>query len=643
MRILPTTILCWTTQARNRVSNSAADNRSNPLGARGINELLQFRFETPPGRQILVTGSRSRHGFAVLVDKLKQLITQGPEQFRLLSLQQLLLRESKASPVALPFTEGDWGMVQVLDDLFEQLHQDTYLDEEAVDWFVDLRLSILLYALHDQSLFFARQNVVRRLLNQCYTALLSNTEKNRLVYRKFLGVLKKRIFKEFNGVPSDLHALCIEAQSFFAAQHQQFNQVEHKIKVQETEKRQVHVAEERVVAELNRIVAGQALPPTIIEFLHRPWYRAMQRCSMEDGGQGQQWKRYVRVTESLVEYAINVRKENNADKYRKFLAVLMRNISSLLPAAQPTESEQELVTEAEAVLAALAQGMEIEYTQASKLQLSQVGVKSFSVNQASASALSQVENLAEGDWVRLETGSGHYELARITCKGSQQLPYILIGHNGNSLAKKNAIQLAQLYECGKLQPVSSDPWWNYHFEQYFEQLSEQRNQWLAQLEEQVPELIPTLKAPDPISKSEPNTVVEESVLEEPEIAPEETGASAVDSDLPEPEEPSDSLPDLDDHALAAALQAIEQLNVGGWITYLQDGRELRLKLAVKLASRDKLVFVNHLGVKTLDTDRHQLASWVATGVAMVLDTGGKFDNTLERVVRNIQHDKLNKG
>ena len=55
--------------------------------------------------------------------------------------------------------------------------------------------------------------------------------------------------------------------------------------------------------------------------------------------------------------------------------------------------------------------------------------------------------------------------------------------------------------------------------------------------------------------------------------------------------------------------------------------------------RDKLIFVNRLGVKVLEIDCQQLAELLARGLVSIVDTGEKFDNTLERVVRSIQEDR----
>lgn len=96
---------------------------------------------------------------------------------------------------------------------------------------------------------------------------------------------------------------------------------------------------------------------------------------------------------------------------------------------------------------------------------------------------------------------------------------------------------------------------------------------------------------------------------------------------------------ISEEELAAALNAVDSLQVGGWVSQETSEGEQRCKLAVKIRATEKLVFVNRLGIKVLDITRQDLARLLVHGAVTVLDTGAAFDSTLERVVRTLQREK----
>lgn len=97
--------------------------------------------------------------------------------------------------------------------------------------------------------------------------------------------------------------------------------------------------------------------------------------------------------------------------------------------------------------------------------------------------------------------------------------------------------------------------------------------------------------------------------------------------------------ELSDAELDAAKKVVAELEVGAIINRIVDGQPQRCKLAVRMKAKDKFIFVNPIGVKVWDTQEQAVIEAVARGMVTVIDSGVKFDRTLEQVVMNIQADK----
>ncbi len=625
---------------------SLDNNFDNRIGARQIVELLRFRCRPPDSKKIRLTPDRSRHAYAVLMDKLTNIQKINLSNGRDSSLVETLIDGCEEFEIALPVAEPDWGAILVLDELFYQLLSESTLDNDAKSWFSKLRLPIMRYVLMDYSFFFTSQNLVRRLLNQSYVIFLSNTEQNRLVYRDYLMNLSNKVVSEFRTDPGQFNSLCIEAQTFFASQKQKLELIESQLKVYETQKLKSKVAEQRVIKTLNQVMAEKKLPTILVEFLLNQWRQCLLIHSMKLGSDGNLWKRQVRVTESMVEFAEDCSNPKEREKFRNFYSVLIKNITSFLQETltEPDKLEP-VVEELELLFNALLQGVKVERVQTRLLQEEQSYVTEVSVARASAEALDLVASLGEGQWVRLITSTGHYEMSRITLKGDSGSPWVLISHNGKSVAKKNLLELALLYDSGKLEPVELKPWWNETVDSYFIQL--QKDWAVFQQQEQqrrVEEERIRLEQED----AKKQAAAEHDFLSKPASPTGLSSENDSDQDLIDVNDEESSASESEyseDHVrvteqeLETALQALDQIQIGGWITSIVANVEQRLKLAVKIKGRDKMVFVDRVGVKALEVHRHELARLLATGAVSIVDVGAQFDSTLERVVRNIQNSK----
>lgn len=621
---------------------------SNRIGARLLVELLRINSEEPVTDKIRLTPQRSRHGLAVFNDMLERIQQGWLKTGSHCRVSDALVADCAELETPLPISAPDWGGILLMDQLCDELSGQLAIDADARGWFEKLRLLVVRYALADYSFFFAPQNLLRRFLNQAYLILLSSTEKSRQLYWSKLNEYANRMLSEFNGNVAVVNSICIEAQTWIAGQTQQVEKIEERLRLLEVTRQRERVAEPRVVEELNRIAAGRPLPEEVVAFLHGEWRRSMLMMSMREGVEGADWKRQLRTGESLVEMCEGCLDEGRRDNYKGFYQILIKNLRATLVSVEGDEAALEKTLEPlELILTAMISGANPVLIETPTLDRPVSHVVEAQIDRVSPKALESISRLQEDDWLRFKTQDGQFELCKIVLKANADDPWVLVGQSGKTVAKKTARQLAQALEGDVLQLVNRALYWDRQLEASLTRL---RAMWLT-LREQLgraagTEVADLEKSPQPQSKPVDLAEAEHepsggqgprSRIDEVLAGSSLSLVEAEDSDEQEAEflEPRS----LSEEELSAALNAVDSLQVGGWVSQETSAGEQRCKLAVKIKATEKLVFVNRLGIKVLDITRQDLARLLVHGAVTILDTGAAFDSTLERVVRTLQRDK----
>jgi len=116
-----------------------------------------------------------------------------------------------------------------------------------------------------------------------------------------------------------------------------------------------------------------------------------------------------------------------------------------------------------------------------------------------------------------------------------------------------------------------------------------------------------------------------------EIVIEDIGFTAVQTGEIFRQRPVDPIP-IDNKAM----QTIEQLRAGSWIELKVDGEFKRCKLAARIASSGKYIFVNRSGMKMAEMITIELCQAYQKGDMKILDDDALFDRALESVISNLR-------
>ena len=87
-------------------------------------------------------------------------------------------------------------------------------------------------------------------------------------------------------------------------------------------------------------------------------------------------------------------------------------------------------------------------------------------------------------------------------------------------------------------------------------------------------------------------------------------------------------------------EQVERLAIGAWLMLPgPDGKPTEGKLAVRISSADKLIFVSRSGSKVGEYVSEQLVQLLVAGDCSIVDAGVEFEDTLARVVTGLRIDR----
>ncbi len=131
--------------------------------------------------------------------------------------------------------------------------------------------------------------------------------------------------------------------------------------------------------------------------------------------------------------------------------------------------------------------------------------------------------------------------------------------------------------------------------------------------------------------------IDEQVIEEPVIKKlviEDIGFSQTETGEVQQQEKTEPV-----HIDSNISQIVEQLRAGSWVELKIDGEFKRCKLAARIATIGKYIFVNRSGMKMADFLTFELCQYLQLGNMKILDDEALFDRALESVISNLRSMK----
>lgn len=417
-------------------------------------------------------------------------------------------------------------------------------------------------------------------------------------------------------------------------------------------------ARQQAVQLLNRAMSGKRLAPAVVDWLQGEWFSELQWCLLQHGDEGAAWQRHAEITLLLVASLQPPTEENGGRQWlytqiprvsaglRQLLTERTHNVAGTDAAMALIEQQHLQLLKGHAPTAAPFQLLSADNTWFADISLSR-------------EMLARAKTLAPGQWFLLKEDSGDRRI-KLILKQDESGQLLFVNQLGIKVLQISIEEFAYRLSAEMVQPLPLKSPARAAFAELEAALEERRlaitNQNAKQRAEETAALLQRREDVRQRVEAEARqralahakAAAEARALAAAQAAAEATAAkqSAEDEAVARAQE-------LVRKQRARARQASDEsqrqrlarqqatvLAIGHWIElHDEKGHLQRLKLAVKLQTSSRLIFVDREGVRRADLTRDQLIEALLAGSARIAEQGPQFEDTLARVVDGLRRDR----
>jgi hypothetical protein len=394
---------------------------------------------------------------------------------------------------------------------------------------------------------------------------------------------------------------------------------------------------------INKAMSGKQLTLSCIDFLQGPWYESIQLLLNEKGLDSAQWQRASTLTETLVSIYQPLSPDpddNKAEQAQQAQQRLFRivehlpnEVRQLLVAIEHdtllTESALDLI---EADQVNIVSGMELNYVGFEPLVSAASDANAASI---SSMLLRKVNRLEPGQWFLYESEEQSARI-KLVLKLDDVRQLIFTNRNGMKVLQTSYDNFAYDLSSRKARLLNEKAVFTSTFRTYYQGLIEEyekHQRLLAERKASVERLdedrkkarVKALKEAERLTAAHAKARVER--ISADRLARLADGKSEAEK--------------TENAVRVIELTAVvHNLATGAYVMMPGvDGSAEECKLAVRIASPDKMIFVNHSGNKVAEYNTEQLVALLVSDQAKVSDAGVKYEDTLAKVVSKLRQDR----
>lgn len=414
-------------------------------------------------------------------------------------------------------------------------------------------------------------------------------------------------------------------------------------------------ARQQVAQLLNRSMAGRQLPPDLAEWLQTEWFNELQWCLLHHGDTGSAWQRRADATVKLI---ASLQPPGEDAAARQTLYSLIPEASAELRAllaerAHSGSAVDDALARIEAQHLLLLKGRK---PAAQPFKLISVDSLWFADISLSRELLARIEELEVGQWFVLREAQD--QRVKLILKQPEGGELLFVNQLGIKALQISTEEFAYRLGADVAAALPSDDFWRAALAETLQALGARadsdaavRAEKAAALNRQRDEVrqrvehdarqraIARAKA-----AAEAKQLAEEQARSEAAVAQQIAAEEQRlrDQEQARRRELQARQAGDDAHRLRATRLQVATLVIGQWIEFHDETGQLQwLKLAVKLQTSGKLIFVDREGIRRADLNRDQLVERLLAGSARITEQGPHFEDSLSRVVDGLRRDRGN--
>ncbi len=437
---------------------------------------------------------------------------------------------------------------------------------------------------------------------------------------------------------TDLAALATDVSSFITKESNRIGKLEQRLAASETGL--VRSKQAKIIAAnmINSATNGKLVTASLEEFLHGPWYDSVQLLLNHKGVESEEWQRIEKLTETILwTYQPIDQDAENVEEEKQRLYRIIEHLPSeirtlLVSIAHNTDTINEALEAIESDHVSIISGTPLDYEECEAIP-SEAPLNSRST--VSSFLLKKVRAMETGQWYTYtdKKKSQHFKLV-LKLDDVHQL--LFTNRNGMKVMQKSFDEFAYYLSSHIVRQINQETAFSSAFNSYFEGVVEEhkRHQKLiAERRAYVDQLDEERKKAREKALREAKQLA--AAREEADRDRQEAEKAALLAAAKSVAEQTENVEQVENYKLL-----VKRLSTGAFLKLPTDENELaECKLAVRIASANRMIFVDRNGTKVGDYTEEQLVQLLVAGQAEISDTGVEFEDTLAQVVTKLRQDR----
>ncbi len=439
--------------------------------------------------------------------------------------------------------------------------------------------------------------------------------------------------------PEEIRA---DLESFLDRENRRIEKLEERLIASETGRLRSRKTRSTAAHLINETMADRKLTAPVIAFLQGPWYDSLQLLGLKHGLDGQEWIRARKMTETIILtfQPIQTGDDESRHMQEQQLYRIIENIPSeirdlLVSLEHDANRTNEALSIIENEYVKVLSGEDLEYAGFTPLPADD---ESFTHRPAVSRVLMRrVDSLETGQWFTFGESSEDPDRKpairiKLILKLQDIQQLLFTNRNGMKALEKSFDELAYLLSAGVIRPLNYRDAFSSTFTTFYHGL------------------ITRLETDRRIAAEEEAEIqrVEASRLKALEearalaLAREEAERRRQEKKREQRLREAQEVASLEENQakVEQVTETVRSLNIGAWLKLPDPGGKLeQCKLAVRLSSTDKMIFVSRTGQKIGEYTSEQLVQLLVAGQGVVEDTGVEFEDTLAAVVSRLRQDR----
>ena len=441
---------------------------------------------------------------------------------------------------------------------------------------------------------------------------------------------------------ADISALYADVSKFMTREHKRTNKLEERLAASETGIVRAQQSKVLSAKMINHATEHHLVTETLIDFLYGPWFDSVQLIVLNNGLESEEWQRAEKITETLVitYQAIDPEQEDAAkatqylyrviehlpNEIKNLLVALAHNTATAVSALQIIESDH----------VSIVSGQALDYVEFEPLESDDSTLINSKVSNI---LLRKVKALEVGQWFTFTEGDAEGKDAvqiKLVLKLDDVRQLLFTNRNGMKVLQKSYEEFAYYLASHTVKALNRGGVFKSTYKNYFEGLIgeyEKHQKLIANRRIEVEEQGLERKAAreKALCEAKQLAIDRETADREKRILIKEAQLEAAKIEAGKVENA-----DL----VSKYKLTVAQLNTGALLTLPgKDDKPVECKLAVKITSADKMIFVNLKGIRVGEYSGLQLVQLLVANLATIQDDGIEFEDTLAQVVSKLRNDR----